>query len=284
MHLRRCLLFMPGDDIKKIQKAIAVGVDGVLMDMEDGVALNRKADARKTISTALSDLDFGRSERIVRLNPVGSGLEHDDLAAVLPHHPDSLLLPKVEYAEQIHWISQQLEGTDIRLLALIETALGIINLTKITKASDRLDALIFGAEDLVGNIGATRTRSGWEIFYARSAVVMNAAALGLQAIDTACIDFNDQASLIEDAQFSAQLGFSGKIAIHPKQVDVIQSIFTPTDDQIAAAKHLIDAHDKKQTQGAGAFAVDGKMIDRPIIRTAQQVLDKARAAGKFTES
>ena len=281
MRLRRCLLFMPGDDLKKIQKGISLGVDVVVMDLEDGVALNRKAEARATIAMALRDLDFGRSERMVRLNPIGSGLEHDDFAAVLPHQPDSLMLPKVERAEQIQWVSQQLEGTSIRLLPIIETARGIVNLKAIATAGDRLDALIFGAEDLAGDIGATRTAAGWEVFYARSAVVTHAAAFDLQAIDTLCLDFNDEAALIADAQFGAQMGFSGKLAIHPKQVNVIQTIFTPTHEQIAAAQRLIAAHDEQQAHGTGAFALDGKMIDMPTIRAAQQVLAKARAAGKI---
>jgi citrate lyase beta subunit len=283
MRPRRCLLFMPGDDLKKIQKGIGLGVDSIVMDLEDGVALNRKAEARATIGAALRDLDFGRSERVVRLNPIGSGLEHADLATVLPQRPDSLMLPKVERAEQVQWISQQLAGTNIQLLAIIETARGIINLKEIAAASDRLDALIFGAEDLAGDIGATRTNAGWEVFYARSAVVTHAAAYGLQSIDTLCIDFNDEAALIADAKFGGQLGFSGKLAIHPKQVNVIQTIFTPTAEQIAAALRLIAAHDQQQAHGTGAFAMDGKMIDMPAIRAAQQVLAKARAAEKFID-
>lgn len=281
MRPRRCLLFMPGDDLKKIQKGIALDVDSIVMDLEDGVALNRKAEARATIANALHDLDFGRSERIVRLNSIGSGFEYDDLAAVLLHHPDSLMLPKVESAEQVHWLDRRLADTALRLLVLIETARGVVNLKEIAAASDRIDALIFGAEDLAGDIGATRTRDGWEIFYARGAVVTYAAAFGLQAIDTLVIDFNDEAALIADCQFGARLGYSGKLAIHPRQVNVIQSLFTPTDEQIAAAQRLIAAHDEQQALGTGAFAFDGKMIDMPAIRAAQQVLAKARAAGKI---
>ncbi len=280
MRVRRCLLFMPGDDLKKIQKGISLGVDSIVMDLEDGVALNRKAEARAAIAKALRDLDFGRSERVVRLNPIGSGLEQDDLAAVLSHHPASLMLPKVKSAEQVQWVDRQLEGTAIRLLVLIETARGVVNLKDIAASGQRLDALIFGAEDLAGDIGATRTAAGWEVLYARSAVVTYAAAFGLQAIDTLVIDFNDEAALIADAKLGVQLGFSGKLAIHPRQVDVIQSIFTPTDEQIAYAQQLIEAHDQHQAAGEGAFAFDGKMIDRPTVRAAQQVLAKARAAGK----
>lgn len=281
MRSRRCLLFMPGDDLKKIQKGISLGVDAVVMDLEDGVALNRKAAARTTIATALSDLDFGRSEKIVRLNPIGSGLETDDLAAVLPLRPDSLMLPKVESATQVQWVADQIAGTDIRLLALIETARGVVNLKDIATATDRLDALIFGAEDLAGDIGATRTKVGWEVFYARSAVVTHAAAFGLQAIDTLCIDFNNEIALLEDCVLGAQLGFAGKLAIHPKQVPIIQAAFTPDDAQIDYARQLIAAHIQQQSDGVGAFAFDGKMIDRPAIRAAEQVLAKAQAAGKI---
>ncbi len=281
MRPRRCLLFMPGDDLKKIQKGISLGVDSIVMDLEDGVALKRKAEARATIAGALRDLDFGRSERMVRLNPIGSGLEQADLDAVLAQQPDSILLPKVEYPEHIQWLAEAIADPAIRLLALIETARGVVNLREIAAASDRLDALIFGAEDLAGDIGAARTKAGWEVFYARSAVVTHAAAYGLQAIDTLVIDFNDEATLIEDARFGAQLGFSGKLAIHPRQVDVIQTIFTPNDEQIAHAQRLIQAHDEQQAQGIGAFALEGKMIDMPAIRAAQQVLAKARAAGKI---
>jgi citrate lyase beta subunit len=281
MRPRRCLLFMPGDDLKKIQKGITLGVDSIVMDLEDGVALNRKAEARTTIATALHDLSFGRSERVVRINPIGSGLEQADLDAVLPHRPDSIMLPKVEHAEHIHWLAEAIDDPAIRLLAIIETARGVVNVREIAAVSDRLDALIFGAEDLAGDIGATRTKAGWEVFTARSAVVTHAAAFGLQAIDTLVTDFTDEAALIEDARFGAQLGFSGKLAIHPQQVAVIQSIFTPSDEQITRAQRLIQAHDAQQAQGIGAFAFEGKMIDMPAIRAAQQVLAKARAAGRL---
>src|SRR5512135_3676500 len=221
MRPRRCMLFMPGDDLKKIQKGISLGVDSIVMDLEDGVALNRKSEARATIAAALRELDFGRSERIVRLNPIGSGLEHDDLAAVLPHHPDSLMLPKVERAEQVQWVSQQLEGTSIRLLAIIETARGLVNLKDIATASERLDALIFGAEDLAGDIGATRTKAGWEVFYARSAVVTHAAAYGLQALDMVFMDLYNGEELRAESLQAAGMAYSGKQAIHPNQIAII---------------------------------------------------------------
>lgn len=281
MRPRRCLLFMPGDDRHKIEKAIALGVDSIVMDLEDGVAINRKAEARATIAAALNQLDFGRSERVVRLNPIGSGLESGDLAALREVPPDAIMLPKVESADQVRWLDRQLAESAIRLLLIIESARGVVNLREIATASDRIDALIFGAEDLAGDIGATRTRAGWEVFHARSAVALHAAAVGVQAIDTLVIDFNDDAALIEDCRFGVELGFSGKLAIHPRQVPIIQSAFTPTDEQIERARALIQAHDQHQARGVGAFAWQGKMIDRPAIRAAEQVLAKARAAGRL---
>jgi citrate lyase subunit beta-like protein len=281
MRVRRCLLFMPGDDLKKIKKGISLGVDSVIMDLEDGVALNRKAEARSTIAAALRDLDFGRCERLVRINPIGSGLEKDDLRAILPLKPDGIVVPKVDRAEQVTWVGQQIGERNIRLLALIESAQSVLNLKEIAAADPHLDALIFGSEDFAGSLGATRTRRGEEILYARSAIVLHAAAFSLQAIDTLVTDFSDEVRLIEDAQLGAQLGFAGKLAIHPRQVDPIQAAFTPTAEQIAEARRIVQAHDEQQAQGAGAFALDGKMIDMPIVKAAQQVLAKARAAGKI---
>src|SRR5512135_3295681 len=124
MRPRRCMLFMPGDDLKKIQKGISLGVDSIVMDLEDGVALNRKAEARATIAAALRDLSFGRSERIVRINPIGSGLEQADLDIVMRQRPDSIMLPKVERPEHIRWLAESLGDPGVRLLALIETARG----------------------------------------------------------------------------------------------------------------------------------------------------------------
>src|SRR5262249_32487343 len=175
LRIRRALLFMPGDDRHKIEKGAGLDVDSVIMDLEDGVALNNKPAARTTIAAALREVNFGGTERLVRINPVGSGLEADDLTATLPAHPDAYVLPKVESAQHIHQVAAQLEAAErangwptesIRLLPIIESARAVVNLREIAASSPRLDALIFGAEDLAGDIGATRTLDGWEVFYA----------------------------------------------------------------------------------------------------------------------
>jgi citrate lyase beta subunit len=290
MRARRALLYVPGDDLHKIKKAITLGVDCICMDMEDGVAVNHKTEARQTIAEALRSLDFGSSERLARINAVGSGLEMDDLETVLPARPDGIVIPKVEYAHQIQQISQAIGKFEtrsdwpnqaVRIIAVVESGRAVINLAEIASADPRLDALIFGAEDYAGDVGAIRTEAGWEVFYARSAVVAHTAAFGLQAIDMVHIDFQDIQGLRQEALAGAALGFNGKQIIHPNQVMPVQEAFTPSDEAIAHARTILSAFEEHQKAGRGAFALDGKMIDAPIIRSAERVIALARAAGKY---
>ncbi len=271
------------------EKAATLGVDSICMDLEDGVAQNRKNEARAVILESLQKLDFGRAERLVRINPVGSGLEVEDLAAVLPGRPDGVVVPKVNTAEEIVWVSDQLAAGErargwpagaIRLLGLVETARGVVNLAAIAGSDPRLAALIFGAEDLAGDTGAVRTPAGWEVFYARSAVVTHAAAFGLQAIDMLNLDFRDISGLGAEARQGMEMGFSGKQIIHPNQVGPVLAAFTPTEKEIAAAQRLVTAHAAHQAAGTGAFALDGRMVDMPVVRAAERVLARARAAGR----
>jgi citrate lyase beta subunit len=284
------LLYMPGDDMHKIQKAIGLGVDCICMDIEDGVAHNRKEAARANIVEALKTLDFGRSERLVRINPIGSGMEEDDLRAVLPARPDGIVVPKVQSAQQVHWVSGVIAEAErkfgwqtgsILMLVLIESARGVVNLREIASADTRLQALIFGAEDLAGDIGAVRTRPGWEVFYARSAVVTHAAAFGLQALDMVWMDLHDIEGLKAESLQSAQMAYSGRQIIHPNQVIPVQETYAPSDEAIAHARRVVLAAADFQEAGRGAFSLDGKMVDAPVVKAAERVLERARAAGKI---
>lgn len=290
MRARRALLYMPGDDLHKINKAITLDVDCICMDIEDGVASNRKDKARQTIANALSSLDFGRSEKLVRINPVGSGFENQDLSATIPSKPDGVVIPKVSDADQIRWVSEELNNFEqehqwslgsIGIIAIIESALGIVNLREIASVGSRLKALIFGAEDLAADIGALPSKSRWEVMYARSAVVTHAAAFGLQAIDIVYVDFNDIDGLKVQASQGVHLGYSGKQVIHPNQVLPVQEAFTPGDEAIKEAKSIVEVYKSQQEAGRGAFAMDGKMVDAPIVKTAQSILERAKAAGKI---
>lgn len=288
MRVRRALLFMPGDDRRKIEKGAALGADAVILDLEDGVAFGRKQQARAVAAAALAALDFGRSERLVRVNPASSPLWRDDLEAALPARPDGIVLPKVESAEDVQITAAALDAAErargwppgrLRLLAIIETARGVVNLGAIAAGSPRLDALIFGAEDLAGDLGAVRTPAGEEVLYARSAVVLHARAAGLQAIDTPFVDLNDLDGLAADARRARQMGYDGKLAIHPRQLEPIQAAFTPDAAEIERARRLLAAFAAHQAAGTGVFDLDGKMVDMPMVRAAETVLARARAAG-----
>lgn len=290
MRARRALLYMPGDDRHKIEKAATLGVDCVCMDMEDGVAPNRKAAAREQIAAALQEVDFSHSERLVRINAIGSGLEQEDLNSALAGHPDGIVIPKVSSAAPLKWVSSQIEAFErqrgwpsggISMIAIVESALGIVNLAQIAAADVRLRALVFGAEDLANDIGARRSLEAWEVFYARSALVTHAKAHDLQAIDMVFVDFHDLMGLRREAEYGAQLGFSGKQIIHPNQVGPVQDAFTPTDELILQAQKIVQAAQEHEKAGEGAFALDGKMVDAPIIKAAERILETARSAGKI---
>ncbi|MFN8455246.1 MAG: CoA ester lyase [Anaerolineae bacterium] len=285
---------MPGDSLPKISKATGLEVDTIVMDLEDGVALKRKEEARRTVAEALATLDFGLRERLVRLNPLPPLLTSEaeggyaDLQATLEARPDGYVIPKVESAEQVQQVSDYLDAVErahnwpagsVRLLALIETAKGVMQVGQIAQAGPRLEALMFGAEDLAGDMGATRTKVGWEVFYARSAIVTAAAAYGLQAVDMIFTDLNDVTGLEEECQLARQLGYSGKMAIHPRQVEVIQRVFSPSPQEIERALRLVQALEAQQAAGVGVFEFEGKMVDQPIVRAAQRILDRAKAAG-----
>lgn len=290
MRLRRALLYTPGDSRRKIEKAASLDLDSVVMDLEDGVALNNKAAAREVTAAALREVDLGSTERIVRTNAVvPGGMYLEDMASTIAGHPDAYLIPKIETAEQVREVSERLTHYEaqygwprhsIALLAMVETGKGIIALKEIATSDARLAALLFGAEDLAGDIGAIRTPDAWEVFYARSAVALHAKAYGLQAVDMVNVDLTDDPShLRAETEQALRLGYTGKQAIHPRQVPVIQQIFTPSPEQIDYARRLVAAHKAHQAVHTGVFDFEGKMVDMPVVRAAEAILARARAAG-----
>lgn len=286
--LRRAVLFMPGDSLRKIEKAISLGVDSIVMDLEDGVALSQKDAARGTVLSALQTLDFGHCERLVRVNPVGSDLLMADLDATIAGRPDGYVIPKIDFDEQLHAVAEYLaleerrrgwpEG-GIRLLPIVETALGVMNVREIALADPRVAALLFGAEDLAGDMGAIRTRASWEVFYARGALVTAAKACRIQAIDQVFFDLEDMAGFAAECQFGRQMGYDGKMTIHPRQVEPAQRAFAPSAEEIEQAQRILAAYAEQQAAGVGAFALDGRMVDMPVVRAAENVTARAAAAG-----
>jgi citrate lyase beta subunit len=278
---RRSLLFAPGDDLRKLNKAAQSNADAVILEMEDGVAIDRKAIARQTVREAATSIDFGRRERLIRVNDVTTPFFKHDVLETIDARPDAYVLPKVETEEDIWRICEILDEAeqqrgwpagDIGLIILIETPRGILNLREICDAEKRLKAIIFGAEDYASFIGAKRTREATEVLFARSAVVNACGAFGLQAIDMVFIDFSDDAGLEQECLQGRQLGFTGKQVIHPKQIDVVNRCFSPSEAEITWARRVVDGFKASQSDGRGAFALDGKMIDMPVVRQAERIL------------
>ncbi|MEN6572530.1 MAG: CoA ester lyase [Anaerolineaceae bacterium] len=293
MRSRRAILYVPGSDPHKMEKGASSAVDSVALDLEDGVAENRKDDARGLIQKALMNLDFEGAERLVRVNAFATGRTEADLQAVLAGRPDGIILPKVEDAAQVRRLETIVQESEaqiggakrqISLLVQIENALGLLNLQEICQASPLLEALIFGAEDFCASIGATRTAAGTEVLYARSAVVVAAAAFGLQAIDMVQINFKDLVKLEAESKQGADMGFSGKQIIHPAQIAPVQQAYTPTTEEITWAREVVAAARKYQTQGKGAFAFGDLAVDAPLVKQAENLLARARAAGVLSQT
>ncbi|HNR01398.1 MAG TPA: CoA ester lyase [Anaerolineaceae bacterium] len=288
---RRALMYVPGSDERKIIKSTSLGLDGAILDLEDGVAFNRKDEARATIRRALENVDFGRTERLVRINPLYSGRAEEDLEAVLPGRPDAILIPKTDSPQIVSAVDdlisafEQNRGWDtgaIALLLLIESAAAFVNLADICRASPRVQALVFGAEDFCADAGVTRTIEARELLYVRSALVMHAAAFGLQAIDMVQVNYLETSLLTKECRDAVELGFTGKTMVHPAQIEVVQRAFTPSQELINYAREIVDGAEAAQRDGRGVFTHEGKLVDLPVVKRAENILARARAAGMIT--
>jgi citrate lyase subunit beta/citryl-CoA lyase len=280
---RRSVLFSPGDKPDLMRKAPETGADTVVFDLEDAVAPGQKATARTAVSDVLTDPSFDPDcEVCVRVNPdLGAAVR--DIEAITDGDPrlDSVMAPKVESADDVARIGELLRecGNELPIIAICESASGVLAAEAIA-AADRVDAVLFGAEDLSADVGATRTETGEEIAYAREHVVLAAAAADVDAIDTLVTDIGATDRLAEETAVARQLGYDGKIAIHPSQVEVINETFTPDPEDVGWANRVLDAAKAAEAEGRGVFRVDDEMIDAPLIERAEAILDRHRAARK----
>jgi citrate lyase subunit beta/citryl-CoA lyase len=280
---RRSLLFTPGDRPEMMRKATGAGADVLAFDLEDAVVPSAKDEARAAVRDVLAEDDFDPdAEVVVRTNPVSAGAEHDvaDALAGLDDGPDAVMLPKTGGADDVDALAALLADHDceVPVFALLETAGGVLAAEAVA-AADPTTALVFGAEDLAADLGATRTDEGTEVLYAREHVVLAAAAGGVDAIDTLWTDFEDEAGLREDTERAVELGYDGKMAIHPAQVGVINEVYTPDEERVAWARRVLDAKAAADAEERGVFEVDGEMVDAPLVAQAERVLERARAAG-----
>ena len=277
----RSILFVPGDRPDRFGKALAAGADAICIDLEDAVPPSRKDQARRSVARFLNQRLAGSGEGwteetssaapvVVRVNdPAGGEGERDAVALADCRPPDSFMIPKVRTAEDVQVASRALPAA--ALLPLIETARGLENAVDIA-ARDGVAGLIFGGFDLAIELGA---EPGWEaLLYARSRVVHAAALGGVSATDMPRRDFGEMAVLREEAKRARDLGFAGKAAIHPAQIPVIHEIFTPSPDEVRRARDILEAD---RTAGGGAVALDGKMVDRPVVEAARRIIQRARA-------
>ncbi|XP_058041722.1 citramalyl-CoA lyase, mitochondrial isoform X2 [Ahaetulla prasina] len=295
---RRAVLYVPADDVRKIQKIPTLNVDCAVLDCEDGVALNRKAEARIKTVEALENFDFGLTEKCVRINSVSSGLAEEDMKLILKSKilPTSLMLPKVDNVEEIKWFIEKcawhLQGRTliepISFIPFVETAMGLLNFKAVCEETLRrepqvglhLDAVVFGGEDFRASIGSTSSKDTHDILYARQKIIVTAKAFGLQAIDLVYIDFQDDDGLRQQSKEGASMGFTGKQVIHPNQVAIVQEQFSPSLEKIKWAQELITAFEEHQRVGKGAFTFHGSMIDMPLLRQAQNIVTLATAIKK----
>ena len=260
-----------------LRKAADAGADVLAFDLEDAVAPGRKDEAREAVRTVLSDPSFDPDAEVcVRLNAGRAAAT--DLDAILGGgvRIDAVMLPKVGGADEVVRVGALLadRGRDLPAFALIETAAGVLRAEEIARAAPA-DALVFGAEDLAADLGATRTEEGTEVLYAREHVVIAARAAGIDAIDTVRADFEDAEGLESEAAFARTLGYDGKLAIHPEQVPIINAAFTPDPERVEWARRVLDAKAAADREDRGVFAVDGEMIDPPLIAQAERVLERA---------
>jgi len=281
-RLRRSRLYIPGNRPKLMVSAGLYGADGLILDLEDSVPPSAKDEARLLVRNALVALDWGASERMVRINQGERG--ERDLVAVAPHHPHMVLVPKVETPDQVRraaTIARDRAGhhDPPLLMPILESPIGIHRAYEIAAADDLVAALTLGLEDLSAELGAPRTDDGWESFLARQTTVYAARAAGIQPIASVYSDIRDTAGLAAYVRRECGLGFDGIGCIHPGQIEVVHREMTPSADHVERALTIVRAARRAEQQGLGAVAVGSKMVDPPVVRQAVRTVELAVAGG-----
>jgi len=292
--MRRSLHFVPGGNERMLAKALTLPADGLILDLEDAVTPDKKAATRPIVRQWLETRDFGPRERWVRMNPIYSEYGERDLEETIAGRPHGYVVPKPRHAGDIRRIVALLEGLEQRhglpwgstrlVLIATETPEGLLNIREVASASPRIAVVSWGIEDLSAAMGLPRTRDSEGRFldiarYARVMCAVAAAAAGVEALDTVYTDIADLEGLRRECQEGVEMGFSGKISIHPGQIEVINSVFTPAKADAEDAVALIAAFEEHARRGAGAFAWKGQMMDMPHLTRARKIVERARHAG-----
>ena len=292
--MRRSLHFVPGGQEKMIAKALTLPADGLILDLEDAVPPPLKPATRPIVRRWLETLDFGGRERWVRMNPIFTEHAVPDLEETIAARPDGYIVPKPRAADDVRRIVAQLDrleekhdlpfGSTRLILIANETPQGLLNIGEVAAASPRIAAISWGIEDLSAAMGLPRVRDEAGRYldiprYARVMCAVAASAAGVEAIDTVYTDIPDLDGLRRECRDGVAMGFSGKISIHPSQIEVINQEFTPSRADAEDALALIAAFEEHAGKGAGAFAWKGQMMDQPHLTRAKKIADRARRAG-----
>lgn len=287
-QLRRSMLYVPGNNPGMIRDAYMYGSDCIMFDLEDSVSITEKDSARTLVYEALTSVDYGEKETVVRINALDSELGIQDLEAMVRAMPDVIRLPKTETAEDIIVCEKEIARIEeeiglpvgtTKMMAAVESALGVLNAKEIAMASKRLVGIAIGAEDYVTDLKTNRSPEGIELLFGRSMVLLAARAAGIAAIDTVYSDVNNEEGFRAEVQLIKQLGFDGKSVINPRQIKPVHELYTPTEKEIQKSLDIMEAIQEANRKGSGVISLKGKMIDKPIVERAKRVLDIAVASG-----
>ena len=281
MDLLRSVIFVPGNRANMLERAIDFKADVIMVDLEDSVPPGEKAAARDIAREWVPKLARGGRRVMVRLNALDTGLTKDELAAVIGPHLAGISIGKAETVWDLHHIGNiigPLESVaglppgQIKIVPWIENARAVLTAYQLATASPRIEAIAFGAEDYTDDMGVHRTDAGEEIYFARATVAVAARAARVGSLDTPFVGFRDPEGFRQDIEISRRLGYTGRFAIHPSQIEIINEMFSPSSEEVAYARRVVEAWDQAEAQGRGSLSLDGRMIDVPVVKRAQNLL------------
>ena len=285
-------MFVPGNNPGMMADAHIYGPDSIMLDLEDSVTMAEKDAARLLVYNALKTIDYGDTEMVVRINPLNTPYGKKDVEAVVKAGVDVIRMPKTETADEVREVEAEILKWETELgcvgrtkiMAAIESALGIVNAYPIATASKRMMGIALGAEDYCANLKTQRTSGdnpnfGLELLLARQTIVVAARAAGIDALDTVYSNLNDTETFRREVELIKTLGFDGKSIINPRQIEIINEVFAPKEKDIEKALKILAAIKEAEAKGSGVIAVNGKMVDKPVVIRAQRTIDLAIASG-----
>lgn len=280
-------MFVPGNNPGMMSDAFIYGPDSIMLDLEDSVTMAEKDAARLLVHNALKSIDYCGTEMVVRINPLNTPYGRKDVEAVVKAGVNVIRMPKTETAEEVKELEAEIEKVEkeigcvgrTAIMAAIESTLGVINAYAIATASKRMMGIALGAEDYSANLKTQRSPEGMELLMARQTIVVAARAAGIDCFDTVYSNLNDMETFRKEVELIKQLGFDGKSIINPRQIEVVNEVFTPKQKEIDKSLAIVAAIKDAEKRGSGVIAVNGKMVDRPVVLRAQRTIDLAIASG-----